>query len=75
MSQSFITVTVKLFAVYEEVYGVSELIRQVPLETTVNDILEILIQEHPELGKWRDVTRFGVNFKFVEGTTLLKEGG
>ncbi len=74
MSQSFMTITIKLFAVYEEVYGVSELIKQVPIETTVKDILDILIQEHPELEQWRDVTRFGVNFQFVDGTTILKEG-
>ncbi|MGK7939142.1 MAG: MoaD/ThiS family protein [Crocosphaera sp.] len=74
MSQSFITITIKLFAVYEEVYGVPELIKQVPGETTVNDVLNILIEEHPELEKWRDVTRFGVNFQFVEGNSLLKEG-
>ncbi len=74
MSQSFMTITIKLFAVYEEVYGVSELIKQVPIETTVKDILDILIQEHTELEQWRDVTRFGVNFQFVDGTTILKEG-
>ncbi len=74
MSQSMITITIKLFAVYEEVYGVSELIKQVPIETTVNDVLDILIQEQPELKKWRGVTRFGVNFQFVEGITILKEG-
>lgn len=74
MSQSFMTITIKLFAVYEEVYGVSELIKQVPIETTVKDILDILIQEHPQLEQWRDLTRFGVNFQFVESTTILKEG-
>ncbi|MDJ0507637.1 MAG: MoaD/ThiS family protein [Crocosphaera sp.] len=74
MSQSFITITVKLFAVYEEVYGVSELVKQVSLETTVNDVLDILIQEHPKLEEWRNVTRFGVNFQFVESNTILKEG-
>lgn len=74
MAQSSITVTIKLFAIYQEVYGVPELTRKFTPETTVNDVLVGIIQEHPELEKWKKITRFSVNFQFVEADRKLKEG-
>ncbi|MEA5509518.1 MoaD/ThiS family protein [Crocosphaera sp. UHCC 0190] len=74
MSQALITITIKLFAIYQEAYGVPELRRQFPPETTVSTVLDGLLREHPPLAKWRDLTRFGVNLQFVEGDTFLKDG-
>ena len=74
MSQAFITVTIKLFAIYKEVYGVAELRRQFPPETTVSDVLSLIIEEHPELKKWQSITRFSINYQFVEGDTKLQDG-
>ncbi|MCG6135822.1 MAG: MoaD/ThiS family protein [Nostoc sp. LLA-1] len=74
MSQSTITVTVKLFAAYQEAYGVSELILELPQDTPVSAVCDRLITEHPELTKWRDITRFGINLIFVEPDSLLQDG-
>lgn len=74
MSESAITVTVKLFAAYQEAYGVSELILEFPPNTPVAAVLERLISEHPELKQWHDLTRFGINLEFVEPDTLLQDG-
>lgn len=74
MSESSITVTVKLFAAYQEAYGVSELMREFPAKTPVSTVLESLIDEHPELNRWREITRFGINLKFVEPDTILQDG-
>ena len=74
MSKRSISVTVKLFAAYQEAYGVSELILELPPETTVALVLDQLINEHPELNQWRSLTRFGVNFQFVEPDTTLQNG-
>jgi sulfur-carrier protein len=74
MSESVITVTIKLFAAYQEAYGVSELILKFPPQTPVAAVLERLISEHPELEPWRELTRFGVNLQFVEPSTILKDG-
>jgi len=74
MSESAITVTVKLFAAYQEAYGVSELILEFPPKTPVAAVLERLISEHPELKQWHDLTRFGINLEFVEPDTLLQDG-
>jgi molybdopterin synthase sulfur carrier subunit len=74
MSQPSITITLKLFAAYQEAYGISQISRNFPPQTTVKAVLETLIGEHPELEQWRDVTRFGVNFQFVEGDVLLFDG-
>lgn len=74
MSQSSICITIKLFAAYQEAYGVSELTKQLPTQTTAVEVLDILIKEHPILEKWREITRFGVNLRFIEGGTILKDG-
>ncbi|MBD2183232.1 MoaD/ThiS family protein [Planktothrix sp. FACHB-1355] len=74
MSESPITVTVKLFAAYQEAYGVPELVLEFPVATPIAAVLERLIAEHPELAQWRDLTRFGINLEFVEPNTLLQDG-
>lgn len=74
MSQLAITVTVKLFAAYQEAYGLPELVLEFPSETSVVTVLEKLVSEHPELNQWRNLTRFGINLEFVEPDTLLRDG-
>ncbi|AFZ20975.1 MoaD/ThiS family protein [Allocoleopsis franciscana] len=74
MSESSVTVTVKLFAAYQEAYGVPELALKFPPQTSVSAVLDTLITEHPELAQWRNLTRFGVNLQFVESDAILQEG-
>ncbi len=74
MSKSSISVNVKLFAAYQEAYRVPELALELPQDTPVKTVCDRLITEHPELAKWRDVTRFGVNLLFVEPDTILQDG-
>ena len=74
MSQSTITITVKLFAAYQEACGASELILEFPNSTPVRAVCDRLITEHPELSQWRDITRFGINLIFVEPDSPLKNG-
>lgn len=74
MSESSVTVTVKLFAAYQEAYGVPELVLEFPPQTPVSAVLDTLIAEHSELEKWHNLTRFGVNLQFVEPDTILKKG-
>ena len=74
MVEEAVTVTVKLFAVYQEAYGVAELVLEFPVGTTVMGVCDRLIAEHPELERWRSTTRFGVNLQFVEPDTMLQAG-
>lgn len=74
VSESSIAITVKLFAAYQEAYGVSELVLQFPHATPVAAVLERLIAEHPELSRWQEITRFGINLEFVQPDTPLKDG-
>ena len=73
MSQST-TVTVKLFAIYQEAFDVSELVLDFPDGTPVQAVCDRLIAEHPKLSKWREITRFGVNLQFVAPDTILQNG-
>ncbi len=74
MSSFSITVTVKLFAAYQEAYGVSELKLEFPPKTPVLNVLEYLLLEKPELEKWRHFTRLGINLQFVQPDTILQHG-
>jgi sulfur-carrier protein len=74
MSNSTISITVKLFAAYQEAYKVPELKLEFPEDTPVQTVQEHLHNEHPELEKWRNVTRFGINLLFVEPDTILQNG-
>lgn len=69
-----IKITVKLFAAYQEAYGLPELHLELPEKTPARAVLQQLLTEKPTLEKWRDLTRFGVNLNFVEGTTPLQDG-
>lgn len=71
---STIAITVKLFAAYQEAYGVPELALELPTGSTVAAVRDRLLTEHPELTQWRDVTRFGVNLQFVEPDAPLHNG-
>ncbi len=74
MEAPSIAVTVKLFAAYQEVCGVSELQLQVQQGEPVGGVRDRLLAQHPELERWREVTRFGVNLEFVDPATPLQDG-
>ncbi|KKJ00198.1 MoaD/ThiS family protein [Prochlorothrix hollandica] len=69
-----ITVTVKLFAVYQEAYGLPELTWQLAPGSAVGAVLDRVVADHPHLERWRGVTRFGVNLQFVGGDVALVDG-
>jgi molybdopterin synthase sulfur carrier subunit len=68
------TVKVKLFAIYQEVYSQSELTLEVTPKTTVQDIFQNLIKDKSELIFWAKITRFAVNLTFVSPDYILQEG-
>ncbi|OKH25291.1 molybdopterin synthase sulfur carrier subunit [Hydrococcus rivularis NIES-593] len=74
MSQAWVNIRVKLFAAYQEAYGVSELKLSFTQGTPVQAVLDYILREHPELELWRNLTRFGVNLQFVEPDILLCDG-
>ncbi len=73
-TESKVTVTVKLFAAYQEACGVPELSMELAAGTGVAAVRDRLIANHPQLAQWRDLTRFGVNLTFVTADTPLQDG-
>jgi len=74
LAQAAIQVRVKLFAAYQEAYGQDELNLTLPSDITVSQLIDRLLAEQPQLERWRDVTRYGVNLAFVEGDRPLNDG-
>ena len=73
-TMSSITITLKLFAAYQEAYQQPELVLSLAHGTTVAQVRDRLIAEQPSLAQWRDVTRFGVNLQFADADTVLADG-
>lgn len=69
-----VTITVKLFAAYQDALGMPEVQLDFPPATPVSAVRDRLIDEHPNLAQWRDLTRFGINFRFVEPDTPIQSG-
>jgi len=74
MSKTNVTVTIKLFAAYQEAYGRSQITLQLPQGTPVSVVGDRLRLEHPELQQWQKLTRYGVNLQFVEPDRVLQDG-
>jgi sulfur-carrier protein len=74
MNAENIQVSIKLFAIYQEVIGASEITQNLPIGTVAGDVLQRLIDQYPQLAQWRSVTRLGVNLDFVEADRLLQDG-
>lgn len=74
MKENLITVTVKLFAAYQEVYQEDEIVLAFPYETRVIEVLNKIIEDKSELEKWRNLTRLAVNLDFVGEDFILSNG-
>jgi molybdopterin synthase sulfur carrier subunit len=72
--KAMMQITVKLFAVYQEVYGVPELQLQFPEGVTVAAVRDRLLAERPELEGWRNLTQFGINLEAASPDTVLQDG-
>jgi len=68
------TITVKLFAIYQETYQKSELILNLPKDSKAKDVLDLILQEKSELESWRTITKLAVNLEFVSPDFPLKNG-
>jgi molybdopterin synthase sulfur carrier subunit len=69
-----IQITVKLFAIFQEVFATDEM--QIKLESgaSVSQIFDRLVSQHPNLEQWRSLTRYAINLSFAEPNTILKNG-
>jgi sulfur-carrier protein len=72
--QSSITITVKLFAIYQDVIQQPELTLQLPPGSTAAIVRDRLLEQYPKLQPWRDLTQFGVNLEQVSGDHPLGDG-
>lgn len=69
-----LTITVKLFAAYQEVYGTPELSLELPQGITVGEVGDRIRAPYPVLHSLAPVTRYGINLNFVEAETIVQEG-
>jgi sulfur-carrier protein len=67
-------ITLKLFAIYQEVYQTDQLLLDLPEPTTASQLLDRCIQDHPQLAPWRNLTKIGVNLEMVSLDTPLQDG-
>lgn len=65
-------IQVKLFAAARELVGAGSLAQECPVGATVQNLVEVLFEAHPEL---RDMQlQFAVNAVYVRPETALQDG-
>lgn len=69
-----LNVTVKLFAAYQEAYKQPEIVLEVEPGTTVEMIGDRIRAPYPNLQDLAPVTRYGINYDFVEPSHPVSEG-
>jgi sulfur-carrier protein len=69
-----ITVTVRLFAAFQEAIATDRMQISLPDRATVRQVYDYLVSDYPGLEQWRSLTRYAVNLDFVEPDTLLSDG-
>ncbi|NUN66406.1 MoaD/ThiS family protein [Pseudanabaena biceps] len=68
-----IQITVKLFAIFQEVFATDAIQLQLEVGSPVSKIFDILVSQHPHLEQWRSLTRYAINLSFAEPNTLLQQ--
>jgi sulfur-carrier protein len=69
-----ITITVKLFAAYQEAYGQPEVVLELPEGTTMAQVCDRICSPYPELNTLKPITRYGINLTFVDAQTPVQNG-
>ena len=69
-----IQITVKLFAIFQEVFATDQIQISLKSGTSVSQIFDRIVSQHPHLEQWRSLTRYAVNLNFAEPQTILKNG-
>lgn len=72
--QENIQITLKLFAVFQEVLATDQIQIDLPVGATVSQIFDRLVAQHPNLEKWRSLTRYAINLNFSEPHTIVNNG-
>lgn len=72
-AKSAMKVLVKFFASFREAAGISEEMVEVPTDSTVKDVDEMIASEHPDLGPLGDAIH-ALNQNVVDTDAKVKEG-
>ncbi|MBE9069091.1 MoaD/ThiS family protein [Leptolyngbya cf. ectocarpi LEGE 11479] len=69
-----ISITLKLFAAYQDALGCPERVMELSEGITVGELCDRICTEYPDLKQWQGLTRFGINLQMVEADTPLSDG-
>jgi molybdopterin converting factor subunit 1 len=65
-------VTIRFFAAPREALGTGELVQELPAGSTVQALMDELVEKYPQLGSFR--LKFAVNSTYVSPETELHDG-
>lgn len=69
-----ISITLKLFAAYQDALGQPDMVMTLPEGITVRELCDRICSQYPDLKQWQELTRFGINLQFVAADTPLNDG-
>jgi molybdopterin converting factor subunit 1 len=67
-------VNVKFFASYKEALGKEQIEMELRDNSTVNDLLDVLRKDYPELGKLMETLVVSINLEYADFEAKIKEG-
>ena len=74
MNEEQIRVKVKFFAAPREAMGTGQITREIPVGTTVGDLIDLLTKEYPVLRAYTRFISVAVNRAYVGMQTELRDG-
>ena len=74
MNEEQIRVKVKFFAAPREAMGTGQITREIPVGTTVGDLIDLLTKEYPVLRAYARFISVAVNRAYVGMQTELRDG-
>jgi sulfur-carrier protein len=73
-SSQTVSVTIKLFAAYQEAYGQTELALKVAEGTSVAEVGDLVRSPYSILHSLAPITRYAINLDFVEPNVVVQDG-
>jgi sulfur-carrier protein len=69
-----VSVTIKLFAAYQEAYSQPELTLEVEQGTSVAEVGDLVRAPYPALHPLASITRYAINLDFVQPSAIVQDG-
>ncbi|MBN18246.1 MAG: molybdopterin converting factor subunit 1 [Chloroflexi bacterium] len=66
-------IKIKFFALYKEKAKTKDTVVEIPNNSTIQDLCDLLIENYPNLSKFKNNIIFAVNYEYQDNTYILSD--